>query len=697
MRSSPLRRVSPGDATPHVEKIEDLFRFARSLDAYRDPERLLRSLPLELSSVVGSNTTALVHVTGSDSLWYAVDADGFTIDLEPELPQWRAEINEFLSGCTEPVVVNSLDQEARFPGIVRFFRTHGNQSLCILPLDKMPSGLGAICFARKLHDDFSDGEVSLLLFLADYVGLAIDDRLNLAHSEAAQAKLESEQTKLNLFLDLNNSVVSNLELGEMLRSVSPNIRKTMRLEGVAVILPDAATEHLQLYAVDFPNGKGDMLRDLSKPLDGSLAGHVFRSGKPWTGDIEEWSRSGYDNTVRHGEDSISICLLPLLRCKNVLGVLCLVRAQKNAFMREDVEFLSQIAGQVAIAIDNAFAYRRITELSDKLTQEKLYLEDEIRSELNFEEIIGNSAVLRQVLRQVEAVAPTNSTVLIQGETGSGKELIARAVHNLSRRRTHPFVKLNCAAIPTGLLESELFGHEKGAFTGAIAQRMGRFELASQGTIFLDEVSEIPLDLQPKLLRVLQEREFERLGNSRTLRTDARLIAATNRDLNAMVEEQTFRSDLFYRLNVFPIHVPPLRERKEDIPFLVRHFAQYFARNMSKEIDTISTETMNSMVGYPWPGNIRELQNVIERAVILSKGPELQVPLDGLKVKNAEISVQTNGATTLEEIERKHILSILEQTNWVFAGPNGAAARLGLKRPTLQFRMQKLGISRPRKP
>jgi formate hydrogenlyase transcriptional activator len=390
-------------------------------------------------------------------------------------------------------------------------------------------------------------------------------------------------------------------------------------------------------------------------------------------------------------------MIPLIRCKNVLGVLCLVRAQKNGFTRGDIEFLSQIAGQVAIAIDNAFAYQRITELSDKLTQEKLYLEDEIRSELNFEEIIGNSAVLRQVLRQVEAVAPTNSTVLIQGETGSGKELIARAVHNLSRRRAHPFVKLNCAAIPTGLLESELFGHEKGAFTGAIAQRMGRFELASQGTIFLDEVSEISLDLQPKLLRVLQEREFERLGNSRTLRTDARLIAATNRDLNAMVEEQRFRSDLFYRLNVFPIYVPPLRERKEDIPFLVRHFAQHFARNMSKEIDTISTETMNSMVTYPWPGNIRELQNVIERAVILSKGPELQVSLAGLKTKTIDANGQANGAVTLEEIERKHILSILEQTNWVFAGPNGAAARLGIKRPTLQFRMQKLGISRPRKP
>jgi formate hydrogenlyase transcriptional activator len=696
MRSSPLRRVSSVDTAPNIAQIEELLRFARSLDAYRDPKRLLCSLPAELSTVVEANTTALVHMTGSDSSWYAVNGDGSTLGLEPELPQWRAEIREFLSVHLEPVVVESLERETRFPGIVRFFRTCGNQSLCILPLNRTPGGMGALCFAKKHYDGFSEEELRLLLFLADYVGLAIDDRLNLAQSEAVRAQLETEQTKLSLFLDLNNSVVSNLELSEVLRSVSPNIRKTMRLEGVAVILPDATKEHLQLFAMDFSDRKGQLLQDLSKPLERSLAGQVFRSGKPWVGDLEEWNRSGFDHAVRFGEDSISICLLPLLRCRNVLGVLCLVRA-KNAFMREDVEFLSQIAGQVAIAIDNAFAYRRITELSDKLTQEKLYLEDEIRSELNFEEIIGNSAVLRQVLRQVEAVAPTNSTVLVQGETGSGKELIARAVHNLSRRRAHSFVKLNCAAIPTGLLESELFGHEKGAFTGAIAQRMGRFELASQGTIFLDEVSEISLELQPKLLRVLQEREFERLGNSRTLRTDARLIAATNRDLNAMVEEQKFRSDLFYRLNVFPIYVPPLRERKEDIPFLVRHFAQHFARNMSKELDTISTETMNAMVCYPWPGNIRELQNVIERAVILSKGPELQVPLDGLKGKTADTNGQTNGVATLEEIERKHILSILEQTNWVFAGPNGAAARLGLKRPTLQFRMQKLGISRPRKP
>jgi formate hydrogenlyase transcriptional activator len=389
-------------------------------------------------------------------------------------------------------------------------------------------------------------------------------------------------------------------------------------------------------------------------------------------------------------------MLPLLRRNRVLGVLCLVRLQRNAFIHADVQFLSQVAGQVAIAIDNALAYKQITELSDKLTQEKLYLEDEIRCEMNFEEIVGNSAALRRVLSQVEAVAPTESTVLIHGETGTGKELIARAVHNLSPRHTQAFVKLNCAAIPTGLLESELFGHEKGAFTGAVSQRTGRFELASQGTIFLDEVGDIPLELQPKLLRVLQEREFERLGSSRTLRTDARLIAATNRDLQTMVEEQKFRSDLFYRLHVFPIHVPPLRERTEDIPFLVRHFAQHFARRMKKRIDTISTETMHALVRYPWPGNIRELQNIIERAVILSKGPTLKVPLSDLKPRTAE-NGQKNGLATLEEVERRHILAVLEQTNWVFAGPNGAAARLGIKRSTLQFRMQKLGISRPQRP
>jgi DNA-binding NtrC family response regulator len=312
---------------------------------------------------------------------------------------------------------------------------------------------------------------------------------------------------------------------------------------------------------------------------------------------------------------------------------------------------------------------------------------------NFEEIVGTSAALTAVLKQVEVVAPTESTVLILGETGTGKELIARAIHATSSRSRCPFVKLNCAAIPTGLLESELFGHEKGAFTGAIAQRIGRFELADGGTVFLDEVGEIPLELQTKLLRVLQEREFERLGSTRTLRTDARLIAATNRELQKMVEQRKFREDLFYRLNVFPIYVPALRERSEDIPLLVHHFAQRFARQMNRTIETIPAETMAALTRYPWPGNIRELQNLIERAVILSHGPVLQVPLQDLD--NCAAPRRDNGKDqTLEAAERAHILAILKETRWVLGGARGAASRLGMNRSTLQFRLKKLGIVRP---
>jgi formate hydrogenlyase transcriptional activator len=695
MRSH-LQRIPSDDIGLRSEQIEEFVRFARGLDSHSNPEQLVRFLPSELSNLAVSNTTALIFSREISLSGYVVDHGGLAIGQESIREPWRDEICQIVSARSDPLVISSLAKETGFHEVVRFFREHGNQSLCVLPLNTALRRLGALCFARGPQDAFPKSEIDFFSLITDYVALAIDDRLNFAHSVTVRAQLESERNKLQLILDLNNSVVSNLELREVLRSVSPGIRKTMRLDGVALILPDEANKQLQLYALDFPEGKGALPQDMPKPLEGSLADQVFRSGKPWVGDVEEPNRSDFGNETPSRSGVETICMLPLIRCNSTLGVLCLMRMEKNAFTHPDVEFLSQIAGQVAIAIDNALTYRRITELSNQLQQENLYLEDEIRSELNFEEIIGNSVALRQVLRQVEAVAPTNSTVLVQGETGSGKELIARAVHNLSRRRKSPFVKLNCAAIPTGLLESELFGHEKGAFTGAIVQRIGRFELASQGTIFLDEISEIPVELQPKLLRVLQEREFERLGSSHTLRTDARLIAATNRDLSTMVEEQKFRSDLFYRLNVFPIYVPPLRERKEDIPFLVRHFAQHFARNMTKDIDTIPAETMNALVHYPWPGNIRELQNVIERAVILSKGPVLKVSLADLRSKISDTNGHTNGAATLEEIERRHILSVLEQTNWVFAGPNGAAAKLGIKRPTLQFRMQKLGISRPQK-
>jgi formate hydrogenlyase transcriptional activator len=388
----------------------------------------------------------------------------------------------------------------------------------------------------------------------------------------------------------------------------------------------------------------------------------------------------------------SVVSMPLITHDRALGTLSLASLRDGAFEQGDVDLLVQVAGQVAIAVENALAFQEIGELKNKLAQEKLYLEDEIRSEMNFEEIVGESPLLRAVLKQVETVAPTDSAVLIQGETGTGKELIARAIHNLSSRRDHTFVKVNCAAIPAGLLESELFGHERGAFTGAIAQRTGRFELAHRGTIFLDEVGDIPLELQPKLLRVLQEQEFERLGSAHSIRVDVRLVTATNRNLEEMVAARTFRSDLYYRLRVFPVTMPALRERQDDIPTLVRYFVQKYARRMNRAIETIPSETLDLLVRYSWPGNIRELENLIERAVIVSPGPVLRVPLSDLKLPSEPVPGEL---LTLDAAEREHILKALEASNWVLAGPKGAAVRLGVKRTTLQSRMQKLGVVRHR--
>ena len=386
--------------------------------------------------------------------------------------------------------------------------------------------------------------------------------------------------------------------------------------------------------------------------------------------------------------------MPLTTARRRLGTLVLTSKEPSTYDKADVDFLQHVANQVAVAVENALAFQEIEALKDKLAKENSYLEEEVRTEHNFGEIVGKSDALCRVLKQVETVAPTESTVLICGETGTGKELIARALHDLSPRQGRTFIKLNCAAIPTGLLESELFGHEKGAFTGAITQKVGRFELAHQGTIFLDEVGDIPPELQPKLLRVLQEQEFERLGGTKTIKVDVRLVAATNCDLARMVEERLFRSDLYYRLNVFPVKLPPLRERSDDIPRLVRHFAQQFARRMGRRIETIPSEIMDALVRYPWPGNVRELQNVIERAVILSPGPSLQVATSELQLATTQTPGPTAPALTLVDAERQHILGALQETRWVVGGPNGAAARLGMNRSMLYWKMKKLGISRP---
>ena len=510
--------------------------------------------------------------------------------------------------------------------------------------------------------------------------------------QAPHEELRSNNERLKLLLDLNNAIISNLELRDLLRAISASVRHVMKCDSVGVALPDPNDQRLRIHAVDFPEGRGLIREEGKVPAAEGPTNRVFRIGEPVALDARALASLDVNN-LAVAEGFHALCDVPLVSRSRTLGVLCLGRLHDDPFTGDEVEFVRQVAAQVAIAVENALAYRQIAELKDKLAQEKLYLEDEIRGQMNFDSIIGRSEALQKLLQQVETVAPTDSTVLIYGETGVGKELVARAIHNLSSRNNNAFIKLNCAAIPTGLLESEMFGHEKGAFTGAIAQRIGRFELASHGTVFLDEVGEIPLELQPKLLRVLQEREFERLGSSRTLRTDARLIASTNRDLAAMVKEQKFRMDLYYRLDVFPIQVPSLRERQEDIPLLVRHFVQQFARRMNKTIDTIPSESMSALLRYPWPGNIRELQNLIERAVILSAGPILNVPLAGLHTH--PLSAATKQHETLEDAEHRAILEALKAADWVVSGPRGAAASLGLKRSTLQSRMARFGIRKPR--
>ena len=511
------------------------------------------------------------------------------------------------------------------------------------------------------------------------------------------ATLQRERDQLELLLDVTNAVITHLDTRELFAAVAPALRRCCSADVAALAVYDPEANVLRHHVCDAPPNfcsPEELTPLLDRPVDGSASGLVFSSGQPriFSGaELEAFPGTAFIR--RHGIHSV--CAVPLATPQGIIGTLDLGAFAEDAFSPDQFPLLTRIAGQIAIALRNAHSYEQIGELNAQLAREKLYLEDEIRGDHLFDEIIGRSRALTRVLREIETVAPTDSSVLIFGETGSGKELVARAIHQLSARREHAFVKLNCAAIPTGLLESELFGHEKGAFTGAISQRIGRFELANRGTVFLDEVGEIPLELQPKLLRVLQEREFERLGSTRTIRTDARLVAATNRDLAALVDEQKFRQDLFYRLNVFPIRVPALRERREDIPMLVRHFAQQFARRMKKCIETIPVETMDALTAYDWPGNIRELQNLIERAVIVSPGPALDVPVSALNGHGRRRAATVpSEIETLEQAERRHIIGALEGSGWVVGGPDGAAARLGMKRSTLQFRMRKLGIVRP---
>ena len=672
--------------SPHVEEERylALLRAANAIATSSDCSTTSETLVTRLGEVTPFD---FLHVVAFDketneACWSVLEVNGSQIDASAlnALPADDSPIR-WAQGSGKPEIVLDWTGASRFPAYARFLSGFGIASTCSMPLVRGARHLGVLTLGRRYPNAYDQEEIAFLGLVAEQVGLAIDAAVNFFISQRVQDQLK-------LILDLTNQVVSNLELSDLLHAASGSVRRVMNCDAAAVMLADAEGKHLRVHALDYPESRGVFTEGSLVPIEGTMPGDSFKNRKPMVInrlDAAELPPEMYKKAS--GEGLNSFCDIPLISRDRLLGVLAVARREENAFGEEEVAFLTQAANQVAIGVENALAYTEIAELKDRLAQEKLYLEDELRGEMDFEGIVGQSSALRHVLNLVETVAPSDSTVLMLGETGTGKELIARAIHDRSRRKDRTFVKINCAAIPTGLLESELFGHERGAFTGAITQKIGRLELADQGTLFLDEVGDIPLEIQPKLLRALQEREFERLGSTHTKKVNIRLVAATNRDLEKMIGDREFRSDLYYRLNVFPIRIPPLRERPEDIPLLVRYFTQKYGRRMEKQIESIPAAAMKRLASWHWPGNIRELENFIERSVILTHGSALEVPI-------GELGDHSRGTSVLAQRdsgEREEILRALKETNGRVAGPSGAAERLGLKRTTLISRMKKLGI------
>ena len=701
------------------QRYEAALRISEAIAACRDAEELAKTLADGLGEFLNFDHLYVMVLRENsreiESLVWGKGPLSLSSLAVDDMPIWEAIDTQV------PLHIPDWNTEQRFPGLKAWATTTGFKlgSTIDVPLTTPHRRLGMFGIASHPVAPYSGEDVSFLKMIGRVVAFAIDDGLNLRRAHGAQAELQRQNDRLQLLLNLSRRITSNLELRELLREISANIREVMKCDAAAISLPDHESDKVRVYALDFPQGKGFVKEDLLIPPSYAVrqALDTLQPAIDNTCNEHQFGKEIHPLAVAEGIKSS--CLIPLANRGRALGVLSISRTTEDPFTPADVEFLSQAAGQIAIAVENALAYREISDLKDKLAQEKLYLQEEIRSEMGFEQLVGNSATLKHVLELVDTVAPGDSTVLLLGETGTGKELIARAIHEHSRRKDRTFVKLNCAAIPTGLLESELFGHEKGAFTGAISQKIGRLELADQGTLFLDEVGDIPVEIQPKLLRVLQEREFERLGSTHTRKVNVRLIAATNRNLERMITNKEFRSDLYYRLNVFPIRIPPLRDRREDIPLLVSYFVQKFAKQMQKNIEAIPVSVMKGLAAWDWPGNIRELENFVERAVILTRGKSLEAPLAELR-KSSPVEPEPSGSVqpgnehiarivkeTIESLngkknvdeharrQREEIVQALTESRGRVGGSDGAAVRIGINRSTLLSRMKKLGIN-PRK-
>jgi formate hydrogenlyase transcriptional activator len=679
-----------------VSTYEALLTIARAMARHKSVSEFLRALSSQLHEVVPFDYLVLM-------LYHPAADEMRSIVLEPVDTKFQSLTPTALNDSGPARVVWETQQTSVVPvtaGVVLgtaldFISGQGARVTCWLPLTTAHRRVGVLGFGSRDEGRYTADAVAFMEQVAAHVAVAVDNAINLDEARRLQQELRDERDRLRLLLDVNNLLVSRLDYPELLRTLSESLQRVVKHDSASVALFDRSTGQLRLQALTYTAAPGVVEPDIVLTLDGSAAGVTFR-----TGVTKVFRKGDLDLFFKDGPPLLppalqSLCCVPLVTQRGTLGTLNVASVDSGAFPPHELELLKQISSQVAIAMENALAYQEITGLKDHLAEEKEYLEAEIRLEHDFEGIIGVSPSLKRVLQAVETVAPTDATVLIRGETGTGKEMLARAIHNLSPRRDRTFVRLNVAALPASLIESELFGYERGAFTGATSSKIGRLELANQGTLFFDEAGDIPPEVQPKLLRALQEREFERLGSVRTQRVDVRLIAATNRDLEQMIADGLFRSDLYYRLNVFPIRIPALRDRPEDIPTLVQHFVDKFSRPLKRRITSIPSATMEALQRSFWPGNIRELENVIERAVILSPGSELKVPLGDLRPASPRTAIAPSSAGgLLRDVEREQILAALRESRGVIGGPDGAAAKLGVKRTTLQSKMQKLGIARP---
>ena len=646
------------------------------------------------------STTSRLHGTEL----YVLDHDEQSLrvldfDRDPDAPALKIGTRVSRIGAVarvleeqKPIFIPDTSQEMlRHPELAPFAAEVVGRTSYLFPVSAAQKRYGFLAATKLQGEEFAPEDVEMLRSLASHVAVALECALARDSAELYQRQVVKERDRLRLLLEINNHIVSKLDINELFRSASASIRTYFRNDFTGFWLIDKQSNQLECVVLDFPSGKGSLTAVLKSELS-DTDHEKLRAHVPELLAFEEIETLPARIAEKLKAESItSMAIAPMVTASGPLGVMSLGSRQPDNFGQEDLDLLSQISTQIALAVDNAIAHGRVTEARDRLEEERLYLESEIRSEYNFEDIVGKSAALRNVLDQVAIVAPTASTVLLHGETGTGKELFARAIHNLSPRRERTFVRLNCAAIPSGLVESELFGHEKGAFTGALMQKKGRFELADHGTLFLDEIGDISLELQPKLLRALQEHEFERLGSTKTIGVDVRLIAATHRDLHSMIRNNQFREDLFYRLNVCPIEIPPLRERREDIPLLVHYFVLRHSRQMQKRVKSVPKQAMEALVNADWPGNIRQLENLIERCVIFTQGDELNVLR--AELKKPSVRSVASAAPSFEQAERQAIIDALIAASGRIAGKGGAAERLGLKRTTLQNKMNKLNISR----